>query len=44
MYKKGDYVTPEMEITEFETEDIITISNGTTTPTQGEDDLPFVSG
>ena len=33
--KKNKYTTPEMEITEFETEDVITASN--TTP-GGEDD------
>ena len=26
--KMGKYVTPEMEITEFEAEDVITTSNG----------------
>ena len=26
--KKKEYVTPEMEITEFETEDVITTSGG----------------
>ncbi|MBR1383779.1 MAG: hypothetical protein IJ555_08220 [Ruminococcus sp.] len=34
------YVTPEMEITEFETEDIITTSNPYTDPS--DDQTPFV--
>ena len=37
-----NYVTPEMEITEFETEDVITTSGPDTT--DGGDGLPFVPG
>lgn len=33
------YITPEMEVTEFETEDVITTSNET--PDVGEDGLPI---
>ena len=38
-YVKNKYDTPEMEVIEFETEDIITASGGELT---GSDDLPFV--
>ena len=38
MREKEKYVTPEMEIAEFETEDVITTSE----PDTGDDGLPFV--
>lgn len=39
---KKPYVAPEMEITEFETEDVITTSPTGGPNTSGEDELPFV--
>jgi hypothetical protein len=36
------YITPEMEITEFETEDVITTSVTGNPNTSGENELPFV--
>ena len=40
MREKGKYVTPEMEIIEFENEDVITTSGPDTY--DGGDGLPFV--
>ena len=39
---KKVYITPEMEITEFETEDVITTSVTDNPDTSGSNDLPFV--
>ena len=36
------YVTPEMEITEFEAENVITTSVTDDPSTSGENELPFV--